>query len=361
VSPTVLHPNNLHTNNWYQNHLHINHWHTNLFRSIPLLAALALFLHARPLYACSVCGCDPAASTVGLDRPTTSPARLSVEDRFGAKASGAGDDHESEREDRLTLRAQFPIARSFVLEGTLPIYLFKQHLNAAGVVDDTGHGTGDAMAGARWEFYRDNAVAPRNVLALVTQVKFATGDNNRPSPADDMSSPSALHTSLARDPFGATPRLLKDDPDFGYDEHIQLGSGSTDGLASLWFNSSLRDSTTLFIGAGGRINGTNWRGFHYGHVLLAEAGVRERFLQSQKLAISFELDARNAGEDVYGDGTRDPDSGGFLTYAALGAFYAIGDDWFVRAQLQVPIVHALNGTQTEYPVGFVGLTWDVNL
>jgi hypothetical protein len=318
-----------------------NSRYTNLLLVLSVLAILGL---PRELLACSVCGCDPAASTVGLDRPTTSPARLSIEDRFGAKQSGAGDARESEREDRLTFRAQFPIARRFVLEGTLPIYLLKQHLNAAGEVDDTARGAGDAMAGARWEFFRDNALAPRHVLALVAQVKFATGANDRlPFPA----------------PNPARSGLHKDEPDFGYDEHLQLGSGSTDGLASLWYNASLRETTTLYASAGGRINGTNWRGFRYGHVFLAEAGVRERFLESGKLAFSLELDARNAGHDVYGDGFRDPDSGGFLMYATFGAFYAIGDDWFVRAQLQAPVVHALHGAQTEYPVGFLGVAWDV--
>jgi hypothetical protein len=185
-------------------------------------------------------------------------------------------------------------------------------------------------------------------------VKFATGDNDRASPPTafgNLRRPTRL--------FPLRSGLQKDEPDFGYDEHIQLGSGSTDGLASLWYNASLRETTTLYASAGGRINGTNWRGFRYGHVFLAEAGVRERFLESGKLAFSLELDARNAGHDVYGDGFRDPDSGGFLMYVTFGAFYAIGDDWFIRAQLQAPIAHALHGVQTEYPVGFLGLAWDV--
>ncbi len=337
--------------------------HTNYFL---LAAALAgALIAAKPARACSVCGCDPAASTVGLDRPTSSNTRLSLEERYGGKSSGAGDDHEAEREDRVTLRAQFQISRSLVLEGTLPIFLFKQHLNASEVVDDTGHGVGDVQANARWELWRDNAVAPRHVLALVAGVKFATGDNDRASPADDDAAPArgfgqAMRARLAHP---ISTQLRRDDPggDFGFDEHIQLGSGSTDGLASLWYNSSLSSATTLFLGAGGRINGDNWRGFHYGHVFLAEGGVRQRFLESQRLAISLELDARNAGHDVYGDGWRDPDSGGFLLYLTAGAFYALGDDWFIRAQVQVPVVHALFGAQTEYPVGFLGVSWDVSL
>ena len=345
--------------------LHPNHLPDAPLKLTLLLSTFAFALFAaRPARACSVCGCDPAASTVGLDRPTSTNTRLSLEERYGGKSSGAGDDHEAEREDRLTLRAQFQIARSVTLEGTLPVYLFKQHLNASEEVDDTGHGVGDVQANARWEFWRDNAVAPKHVLSLVAGVKFATGDNDRASPAGDDAADRGFGGNMrARLAHPISTQLQKDDPngDFGFDEHIQLGSGSTDGLASLWYNASLSSSTLLFFGAGGRINGTNWRGFHYGHVFLAEGGVRQRFLESQRLAVSLELDARNAGHDVYGDGWRDPDSGGFLLYLTAGVFYALSDDWFVRAQVQVPIVTALFGTQTEYPVGFLGLSWDVSL
>src|SRR5205814_2256969 len=107
-----------------------------------ILSALGLLL-SKPLLACSVCGCDPAAGTLGLDRPGAQSLRVAVEDRYLTKESGAGSDAESEREDRMLLRTQFAPLERLVVQAELPWYLFKRHLNAAGEQDDSATGIGD--------------------------------------------------------------------------------------------------------------------------------------------------------------------------------------------------------------------------
>src|SRR3954451_14263336 len=86
--------------------------------------------------ACSICGCDPAAGTLGFDRPSSQSLRVALEDRYLEKESGAGDNAESEREDRLLLRAQYSPLAPVVLQLEVPYFVFKNHLNSAGVKDD---------------------------------------------------------------------------------------------------------------------------------------------------------------------------------------------------------------------------------
>ena len=122
-------------------------------RVVVFVAALAVVL-ALPALACSICGCDPAAGTLGLDRPSASSLRLAIEDRYLAKESGTGGEAESEREDRLLLRAQYSPLRPLVLQVEVPYFIFKNHLNSAGVRDDSATGLGDVTFGARYELLR---------------------------------------------------------------------------------------------------------------------------------------------------------------------------------------------------------------
>src|SRR5256885_15283376 len=116
-----------------------------VFVAVLLMAAVI----ASPVLACSVCGCDPAAGTLGLDRPSASSLRLAVEDRYLAKESGGDEDAESDREDRLLLRAQYSPIAPLVLQVEVPYFVFKNHLNAEGVRDDRATGFGDVTVGAR--------------------------------------------------------------------------------------------------------------------------------------------------------------------------------------------------------------------
>ncbi|TMB30003.1 MAG: transporter [Deltaproteobacteria bacterium] len=170
-------------------------------RVVVFVAALAVVL-ALPALACSICGCDPAAGTLGLDRPSASSLRLAIEDRYLAKESGTGGEAESEREDRLLLRAQYSPLRPLVLQVEVPYFIFKNHLNSAGVRDDSATGLGDVTFGARYELLRVGLDA-RHVVALTGTVKAPTGPNAR--------------------------HLPNEEPD----EHIQLGTGSWDGLAGI--------------------------------------------------------------------------------------------------------------------------------
>jgi hypothetical protein len=109
------------------------------------------------------------------------------------------------------------------------------------------------------------------------------------------------------------------------------------------------------------VNGTNGRGFHYGNALFGTVGARRSFFDSRRLYLSLDLQGRNAGYDHFADGSRDPDSGGIITYAAASAGFAITDSFLLQGSLQIPAFRALHGTQSEHLVAFVGLAYDFPL
>ncbi|MFL5389583.1 MAG: transporter [Myxococcales bacterium] len=290
----------------------------------------ALLVSVNPALACSICGCDPAASTLGLDRPSNGSLRLAVEDRYLSKESGTGEDAEKEQENRLVLRAQYSPFHSLVLQGELPYYTFKKHFNADGLNDDNAQGIGDATVGARFELYR-SGIEARHVVSLVGTLKMPTGANSRILEGDDAP-----------------------------DEHLQLGTGSWDQLVGLSYNYGPRP-WTLFANVTGRINTANARGFHYGDAVFATAGARRTFLESGKLIGSLEAQYRGAKYDQFQDGSIDPDSGGHVLYATTSLAYALTSDLLMRAVVQVPAATWLHGVQTEHPVVYAAVSYDFGM
>jgi hypothetical protein len=299
-------------------------------RAVVFVAVLLMsVVVALPSLACSVCGCDPAAGTLGFERPSASSLRLAIEDRYLAKESGEGDAAESEREDRLLLRAQYSPIGPLVLQVEVPYFVFKNHLNAAGVRDDSATGFGDVTLGARYELLRVGLDA-RHVVALTGTLKAPTG-------------PNARH--------------LRNEPP---DEHIQLGTGSWDGLGGISYLYGFQPYT-LYANATARLNTANGRGFRYGHAVFGTVGGRRAFLENRRLVASLEAQVRFAGKDHFGDGSTDPDTGGFIGYATGSIGYALTNDLLLRAIAQVPVIKDLNGVQGEHPVLYLNLAYDFGI
>jgi len=291
-----------------------------------LFAVLCLSLLSRSVLACSVCGCDPAAGTLGLDRPSTKDLRVAVETRYLRKESGTGDDAESDREGRLLLRAQYALAPRFVLQAEVPWFIWKEHLNGAGIRDDRATGLGDVTVAARAEVLRLGLEA-RHVVALTGTLELPTGRNDR--------------------------RLGENAPD----EHLQLGSGSWDELLGASYAYGARP-WTLFANLTGRMNGTNARGFRYGHALFATVGARRALGDAGRYLVSLEAQLRSAGKDRRSDGSHDEHSGGQILYTTASAAAGLTDNLLVRAVVQVPTVTSLNGVQSEHPVAYLALSYD---
>ncbi len=105
---------------------------------------------------------------MGLDRPSTGSVRVGLEDRYLVKESGADADFEGERENRMTLRAQFSPAKSFVAAIEAPFFLWREHRGADGKVDDTAHGLGDVQLTGRYELIRAGGYVPRHASTRST-------------------------------------------------------------------------------------------------------------------------------------------------------------------------------------------------
>ncbi|MFL5246541.1 MAG: transporter [Myxococcales bacterium] len=279
--------------------------------------------------ACSVCGCDPAAGTLGFDRPSTRSLRVGVEDRYLQKESGAGDEAESEKENRLLGRVQYSPLAPLVLQVEVPYFLFKYHYDSTGARDDNAQGLGDVTVGARYEVLRVGLDA-RHVVALTGTVKTPTGPNNRSLPGEEP------------------------------DEHIQLGTGSWDGMVGASYLYGMQP-WTLYANATGRMNSSNSRGFRYGNAVFGTLGARRAFLDSGRLLASLEAQARYAGKDHFAGDSTDPDTGGFIGYAAGSVGYALTSDLLLRAFVQVPVVKDLNGVQGEHPVIYMNVAYDFGM
>lgn len=299
------------------------------------IALVLASLISKPLLACSICGCDPSGGTLGLDRPSMNDLRLALEDRYLQKESGSVTDQtrEGEREDRIGLRFQYspPVPRlSFQLE--VPFYAWKAHYGVDGLQDDTNQGLSDLALTGRYEVLHFGGAIPRHVVALTGTLKAPTGSNNHLAAVDNGQ----------------------------VDEHKQIGTGTWDEFLGLWY--SYGDFPIVaYAGASVRINGINSRGNHYGNALFGTLGVRRSFLESRHLFLALEAQVRNAGKDTVPGNTYDPNSGGFIAYATGTAGYALTTSLLLRATLQVPVVTALNGVQSEHPVGYLALAYDFTL
>ncbi|MBS2026202.1 MAG: hypothetical protein JST92_27690, partial [Deltaproteobacteria bacterium] len=148
--------------------------------------------------------------------------------------------------------------------------------------------------------------------------------------------------------------------DDGPDEHLQRGTGSVDGMFGLsYVYGDL--PWVAYANVTGRVNGKNERDFQYGNAIFGTLGLRRSFLDTHNLVLALEAQLRSAGKDRIGDGSTDPDSGGQVYYGALSAAYAFDEHWFVRAVAQVPVAANLNGDQSEHPVVYLGVAYDLNL
>jgi hypothetical protein len=298
-------------------------------RIFALVVVVALSLVSSPVFACSVCGCDPSGGNLALDRPTESEVRFSVEDRYLAKESGDGDEHEGEKEDRINLRFQYapPIPR-LSLQLDVPIYAWKAHFGADGVQDDTNQGLSDIALTARYELLHIDGY--RHVFSLLGTLKAPTGVNDHLAAVD-----------------GGV-----------IDEHKQIGTGTWDEFVGLSY--TFGDFPTVaYAQINARVNGTNGRGNHYGNALLGLVGVRRTILESKKLYFALDAQGRNAGKDTTPDAVYDDNSGGFVGYGVGTVGFAFTNNLLARFVLQVPVVKQLNGVQDEHPVYFLALAYDL--
>lgn len=140
------------------------------------------------------------------------------------------------------------------------------------------------------------------------------------------------------------------------DEHLQSGTGATDVFGGLSMVTLLDAGSSAFASVQYRKTGTNTFGYRYGNATLANAAY-ERKLGSAVDAV-LELNFRHAQQDRVNDaGDVDPNTGGDIAYVTPRVVIDLGEGLAGRAAVQIPIMRALYGEQTERFVVNVGLTY----
>lgn len=140
------------------------------------------------------------------------------------------------------------------------------------------------------------------------------------------------------------------------DEHLQSGTGSTDVFGGLSMVAFIDVKSSVFASAQYRTTGTNDAGYQYGRITLLNAAY-ERKLGSAVDAL-LELNYRHAQQDRVNDaGDVDQNTGGDIVYLTPRVVIDLGRGLAARASVQIPLVRALYGDQTERFVANLGLTY----
>jgi len=137
------------------------------------------------------------------------------------------------------------------------------------------------------------------------------------------------------------------------DAHLQPGTGAWSGTAGVNFALSgaggIWDTSLL-----GRVNGTNSHDYHYGNVLLYNAGFTSRVWKN--IQFLAQINGRSAKRDQREEGTLDENTGGTVTYASPGVRWYTAFGLTLEGAVQVPFQQSLYGVQTEHTTGRLTLS-----
>ena len=285
---------------------------------------------ARP---CSMCRCgDPTFNALGKDGFAALGWHVALDaERFDKTEGDPAGDAESLVEHRYTLFGSYGLGEKVTLLARVP--LSERRLataSPAGTPETVNtQGLGDPEIQGQLRLWRSRfgaGVGRRASLTVTAGIKTPWGEN-------DVSQ-------------GGTR----------VDEHAQPGTGATDLTGGLAFLYLLDRQSAVFASAAYRHTGTNRHGYRYGSALLANLTYERKI--GRRLDGVVELNFRNAAQDVVdGSGTRDPDTGGSLLYVTPRLLLDLGRGVVLRAAVQIPTFHALNGFQQERAVVNVGFTY----
>jgi len=292
--------------------------------TVALLTALAMPLSATPARACTTCVTgDPTLTAMGAQQPFEGRLRLSLEashrsERFGLP----GDNETTVDEQRLTASVAYAPSTHLMLSLQVPVV--RRHVQYVSLATETLVNLGDIEARARLILFTDTQFAPDHVLAVVGGVKFPT---------------APLH---------------EEDGEYAEPE-VQSGNGSFDPLIGVSYSFfadplSIYVSEVVYIPTPSRADwrvGTSWLGTHTIQYQLIDT-----------LAIRLGANTR-LDETMSRDFGDEPDSGGFILYAAPSLLYSPTMDLVLHAEVSVPVAHAQRGDHEEGLVAVLGVAYDL--
>lgn len=292
-------------------------------RAVALAATVALASHAD---ACSLCIAHATGGGlfgIGAQKLKAHTALLGISHLGFAKTNAGEGEGEIERENfhQTSLEGLYGIDERLMARLSIPS--IAKSIQMGDAAAESASGLGDVVTGLTYQL--PPRPGQRFLTALLLDIKLPTGEND------------AADEGVRRE------------------EHLQLGTGSTDvtlGVSAtgeagvgghLWF-ASLRQ----------RVNGKNNHGYRYGDVTLYSAGYA-RAVGAQTQAV-VEWNGRIARRDRTGEGGVDENSGGHLGYAALSVRHAFSGGMGAIATVQQPVLKNLHGVQDEKAVFTLSLT-----
>lgn len=303
-----------------------------LGRARVMVLMLSLPIVATPALGCSICRCgDPTYNALGNEGIAQEGWRLALDWDRVEKTQGGGGEQESLTERRTTLLAAFGVSEAVGVFLRVPFSQRRLESHEDGEAGQVAvSGLADPEISLQWRLWSsafDGEVGTRSRVYLTGGVKTDWGENDESAGGERL------------------------------DEHVQPGTGATDEFIGIAASRQVDPATALFASVQHRLTGRNDHGYRYGRSTLLNVAYDRRLGARWDLVV--EANYRQAGRDeIDGQGTRDPDTGGAITYLTPRMLFDLGHGWVLRASAQLPLYqHGLNGDQHERAVLNVGATY----
>jgi len=278
-------------------------------------------------HACSQCMCGTPFPADALGGVVPMQLRYGFEERYLSKANALDEEPgtEREREHRISGFILWRATDRLALLGRLPYNVKRIEARplAGEASAQTAKGVGDAELSGLVGLAHTNGGHP-TVFGLVLGVTAPTGSNN-----------------------------MRNEVGERLDAHLQSGTGAwseTAGLnVAVAFGGGIVDASLL-----GRANGTNSHDYHYGNVMLFNAGYTSPVQHGVRLLA--QINGRSAKRDRLEDGTIGENTGGTVVYLSPGARWQTGLGLDIEGAVQIPVVERLFGEQDEHATGRIALS-----
>jgi outer membrane putative beta-barrel porin/alpha-amylase len=283
---------------------------------------LALALEPRATEACSMCRCgDPTFSLVDSQLFVPKLWHFGLDTGRYAKDQVAEADaltREKEEEDRVTLSVSRTLGRRLTLVGQLP---FTHRTITTPSEQGSLSGISDPALLAHYLLYSPGA---GSWISLGVGLRPGWGQNDRQRGGERA------------------------------EEHLQPATGAAGVEPGISFSRFVGGDGSVFGSAGGRFNGRNDAGYHYGNAVLANLGYEKKL--SQRFNGILELNFRRAAKDEPVRGLLDENTGGSVLYVSPRVLVKLDRAVFLRLGVQVPVAKSLYGDQDEKVNFLTGLT-----
>jgi hypothetical protein len=292
-------------------------------KALALALTLVALAPARAR-ACASCGCgDPTLTALGTEKPSRNRLRASLEARHRVDVMGApGIDELHLAEQRLDGQlAWAPHERLFLL-ASLPV------LRRDLTYDDGFHrrtwGIGDVEARAKLFLFQDRAFAPHHLVAALAGAKLPT---------------AAVERRLGGQPLPS---------------ELQAGTGSFDAMVGASY-AHFAFPWSAYASAQVAFPGIGTAGLRAARSLRATVAGQRHLgeVVAARLALDTRLDGR-AREN----GAPDPNSGGFIAFAAPELLVSPLTDLFLSAWIKIPVLNLLDGRHEEPLVAGLAAAYD---